>query len=124
MRRRDRTVAAIAILVAGVLGVGVAHAQLPGGLQMPSSVTIPTSLPSKDQLLGQAKQMVSDLTSLKSNTSLPAAQVKKVDELLPRANSLTDELAKPQVETSRLGQLATELTDLQKQVTSLKSLVK
>jgi hypothetical protein len=123
MRRRD-LIAAVASLGAGMLVAGRAGAQLPGGVQVPGSVTIPTSLPSKDQLLAQAKQMVSDLTSLKANPSLPAPQVKKVDELLPRATSLTDELAKPQVETTRLGQLAKDLADLQKQVASLKSLVK
>jgi hypothetical protein len=79
MRRRDR-LAAIAWLVAGLLGAGSAHAQLPGGVQVPGGVGIPTPLPSKDQLLAQAQQMLSELTSLKANTGLPAAQVKKVDE--------------------------------------------
>jgi hypothetical protein len=79
---------------------------MPGGMQMPGGVGIPTSLPSKDQLLTQAKQMLEDLTSLKGNSNLAPAQATKVDELLPRANSLTSELSKPQVETSKLSQLA------------------
>ena len=101
-----------------------APAQIPG-VQVPStgSMAIP-SLPSKTQLLQQAKQMVTDLTSLKSNSSLTASQKGTVDTLLPKATSLSSELEKPQVDTSRLTQLAKELGDLQKQVTSLKGLVK
>ena len=118
-------VATIASLLAGVLmAAGAVHAQLPGGVQIPGSVQIPTSLPSKDQLLAQAKQMLDDLTSLKGSGKLAAEQTKQVDDLLPRANSLTSELSKPQVETSKLAQLSRDLSDLQKQVTSLKSLVK
>jgi polyhydroxyalkanoate synthesis regulator phasin len=119
-------VATIASLLAGLLiGAGTAHAQLPGGMQVPGGVQIPTSLPGKDQLLTQAKQMVEDLTSLKGSGKLAPEQAKKVDDdLLPRANSLTSDLAKPQVETSKLTQYARDLSDLQKQVTSLKSLVK
>ena len=120
MRMRHR-MAAPAALVTALLGAGIpAHAQLPGGVQMPS---LPTTLPGKDQLLGQAKQMVADLTSLKESGKLAADQAKQVDELLPRANTLTSELAKPQVEISKLGQLSQEVTDLQKEVTALKSLV-
>jgi polyhydroxyalkanoate synthesis regulator phasin len=107
------------------VATGAAHAQLPGGMQLPGGVQIPTSLPSKDSLLAQAKQMVEELTSLKGSGKLAPEQAKKVDDdLLPRANSLSSDLAKPQVETSKLTQYARDLSDLQKQLTSLKSLVK
>jgi hypothetical protein len=123
--RMSHRMASIASLLAGLLvAAGVAHGQLPSGMSVPGGVQIPTSLASKDQLLTQAKQLVEDLTSLKGSGKLVPEQTKKVDELLPRANSLTSELAKPQVETSKLTQYAQDLSDLQKQVTSLKSLVK
>jgi len=122
---RHRMATTMASLVAGLLiAAGAAHAPLPGGMQVPGGVPIPTSVPSKDQLLAQSKQLVEELTSLKGSGKLVPDQTKKVDELLPRANSLTTELAKPQVETSKLTQYARDLSDLQKQVTSLKSLVK
>jgi hypothetical protein len=105
-----------------------ALAQLPGGVQVPGTgslpASIPTSLPSKDTLLQQAKGMVSDLTSMKTSGKLDAAQVKQVDTMLPKAQSLTSELEKPQIPTSKLTQLASSMSDLQKQMTTLKSLVK
>jgi len=105
-----------------------ALAQMPGGVQVPGTgslpASIPTSLPSKDTLLQQAKGMVSDLTSMKSSGKLDAAQVKQVDTMLPKAQSLTSELEKPQIPTSKLTQLASSMSDLQKQMTTLKSLVK
>jgi hypothetical protein len=112
MRMSYRVAMTIAPLVAGLLvAARAAHAQLPGGMQVPGGVQIPTSMPSKDQLLAQSKQLVEDLTSLKGSGKLAPDQTKKVDDLLPRANSL-------------LTQYARDLSDLQKQVTSLKSLVK
>ena len=39
-----------------------------------------------------------------------------VDTLLPKATSLTSELEKPQVEAAKLPQLASDVSDLQKQV--------
>jgi hypothetical protein len=105
----------IASLLMGLLvAAGTAHAQLPGGMQVPRGAQIPTSIPSKDSVLAQAKQMVEELTSLKGSGKLAPEQTKKVDELLPRANSLTTELAKPHVETSKLTQYARDLSDLQK----------
>jgi hypothetical protein len=105
-----------------------ALAQMPGGVQVPGTgslpTSIPTSLPSKDTLLQQAKGMVSDLTSMKTSGKLDAAQVKQVDTMLPKAQSLTSELEKPQIPTSKLTQLASSMSDLQKQMTTLKSLVK
>ena len=105
-----------------------ALAQMPGGVQVPGTgslpTSIPTSLPSKDTLLQQAKGMVSDLTSMKSSGKLDVAQAKQVDGMLPKAQSLTSELEKPQIPTSKLTQLASSMSDLQKQMTTLKSLVK
>ena len=60
--------------------------------------------------------MVSDLTSMKSSGKLAPEQTKQVDTLLPKATSLTSELEKPQVEAAKLPQLASDLSDLQKQV--------
>jgi hypothetical protein len=79
---------------------------------------------SKDTLLQQAKGMVSDLTSMKSSGKLDAAQTKQVDGMLPQAQSLTSELEKPQIPTSKLTQLAGSLSDLQKQMATLQGLVK
>jgi len=107
-----------------------ALAQLPGGVQVPGTGSLPTtvpsvpSMPSKDALLQQAKGMVTDLTSMKSSGKLNAAQAVQVDGMLPKAQSLTSELAKPQIPPSKLTQLATSVSDLQQQMTTLKGLVK
>ena len=85
---------------------------------------MPTAMPSKDSLLQQAKGMVSDLTSMKSSGKLASEQTTQVDELLPKARSLTSELEKPQVETGKLPQLASDMSDLQKQVSALKGMLK
>lgn len=98
-------------------------APTPSGAQIPGVGSIPTSL-DKGALLEQAKQLVSELTALKQNPSLSPVDKGKVDSLLPKANSLNTELAKPQVEPSRLTQLAGQLGDLQKQVGSLKAMIK
>ena len=95
-----------------------AQTSLPGGMALPSGGF------SKDALLEQAKSLLSELTSMKSSGKLPADQTKKVDELLPKAQSLNDELSKPQVSTSRLPQLASNLNDLQKQVGALKGFMR
>ena len=110
----------LAALFCAPLGV---VAQIPGTGSLPSG-SIPTSLPSKDSLLQQAKSMVSDLTSLKSSGKLDAAQTKQVDGMLPKAQSLTTELEKPQVPPNKLTQLASQLSDLQKQYPALKGLIK
>ena len=109
----------LAVLVLAPLGV---FAQIPGTGSLPSG--IPTSLPSKDSLLQEAKSMVSDLTSLKGSGKLDAAQTKQVDGMLPKAKSLTTELEKPSVPPNKLTQLASQLSDLQKQYTALKGLLK
>jgi hypothetical protein len=112
-------------VVAGFLVAPVlAPAQLPGGMQMPGGASLPMGGFSKDALLNQAKAMVADLTSMKSSDKLAPEQVTQVDNLLPKATSLTSELEKPQVDAARLPQLATDLSDLQKQVGALKGLMK
>jgi hypothetical protein len=112
----------------GVVGLLVfsvmAFAQLPGGMQMPGGASLPMGGISKDTLLNQAKAMVTDLTAMKSSGKLAPSQITQVDTLLPKAASLTGELEKPQVDSARLPQLASELGDLQKQVGALKGLMK
>ena len=108
-----------ALIVAGLLVVpGAALAQLPGGIQLPMGGF------SKDSLLAQAKEMVADLASMKSSGKLAPEQTKQVDELLPKATSLTSELEKPQVDAGKLPQLASNLSDLQRQVGALKGMLK
>jgi len=112
-------------VVAGLLVAPVlAPAQLPGGMQMPGGMSLPMGGLSKDTLLNQARATVTDLTSMKSSGKLAPEQVTQVDNLLPKATSLTSELEKPQVDAARLPQLATDLSDLQKQVGALKGLMK
>jgi hypothetical protein len=93
----------------------VAYGQIPN---------VGSMLPDKAQLLDQAQRLVGDLTSMKSSGKLGAADTAKVDSLLPKATAVKNELAKPQVEPSRLTQLAGQLGDLQKQAGALKGLVK
>ena len=108
-----------ALIVAGLVVVpGTALAQLPGGIQLPMGGL------SKDSLLAQAKEMLADLVSMKSSGKLAPEQTKQVDDLLPKATSLTSELEKPQVDTGRLPQLASNLSDLQRQVGALKGMLK
>ncbi len=101
----------------------VACAMMPAGAlaQIPG---IGSMIPDKAQLLEQAQKLVADLTAMKSSGKLGAADTAKVDSLLPKATAVNTELAKPQVEATRLPQLATDLSDLQKQVGSLKGLMK
>ena len=104
-------------LLAWTLMVTPAAAQIPGVGSLPTSFD-------KGALLEQAKQLLAELTAMKQNPSLSPADKGKVDSLLPQATSLNTELAKPQVEPSRLTQLAGQVGDLQKQVGSLKGLIK
>jgi hypothetical protein len=103
------------VMVACAVMPTVALAQIPG---------LGSMIPDKAQLLEQAQKLVADLTSMKSSGKLGAADTAKVDALLPKATAVNSELAKPQVETSRLPQLASQLSDLQKQTDSLKGLMK
>jgi hypothetical protein len=126
----QRILVALSMLSIFVVAPFAAHAQMPGGVQVPQvpqvpgTGSVPTAMPSKDSLLQQAKGMVSDLTSMKSSGKLDAAQTKQVDGMLPKAQSLTSELEKPQVPPSKLTQLASSLSDLQKQLATLKGLIK
>jgi hypothetical protein len=114
-----------ALILAGLLTtVTAAQAQLPGGMSMPGVGSLPTGGFSKASLLQQAQELLSDLTSMKSAGTLAPAQAKEVDGLLPKAESLKGELEKPQVEPMRLPQLATDLSDLQKQASMLKGFMK
>ena len=120
MRYRLMIGTAVAALVIGPVG---AHAQIPGMGAVPGMGSLTGGF-SKDSLLAQAKEMVSDLVSMKSSGKLAPEQGKQVDTLLPKATSLTSELEKPQVEAAKLPQLASDVSDLQKQVGVLKSFMK
>ena len=121
--RRGMIVSA-SILAGLLMALSGAQAQLPGGMPSAGGMALPTGSFSKDSLLKQAKELVSDLTSMKSNGSLAPAQAKQAGDLLPKAQSLTGELEKPQVEAARLPQLASDLSALQKQVSVLKGFMK
>jgi len=114
-------IGAAGLLVGLLLFSGPAAAQL-GGMQLPGG--LPTGGFSKDALLQQAKALLGDLTSMKDSGKLGQDQVRQVDDLLPKARSLNDELEKPQVDAARLPQLASNLGDLQKQVGVLKGFMK
>jgi hypothetical protein len=110
----------VAVLLIGPVGV---VAQIPGMVAGPGGGSLLGGF-SKDALLTQAKEMVSDLVSMKSSGKLAPEQSKQVDTLLPKATSLTSELEKPQVDAAKLPQLASDLGDMQKQVGVLKSFMK
>ncbi len=121
---RHRMIISASILTGLLMASTGAEAQLPGGMQTPGGMSLPTGGFSKDSLLKQAQELVSDLTSMKSNSKLAPAQAKQADDLLPKAQSLTGELEKPKVEAARLPQLAANLSTLQKQVSVLKGFMK
>jgi hypothetical protein len=121
MRRR---VIGAWVLTGLFMTTGAALAQLPGGVQIPGVGSLPTGGLSKDALLKQAKEMLGELTSMKSSGKLAPEQAKQADDLLAKTQSLTGEVEKPQVDAGRLPQLASDLSDLQKQLTVLKGAVK
>jgi len=96
---------------------------VPSAPSMPSAPSVP-AVPSKDALLQQATGMVSDLNALKSSGKLAPPQVPQVAPPPPQAPAVTSGLQQPQVPSSKLVEYATQLKDLQQQVTALKSLVK
>jgi hypothetical protein len=110
----------VGVLAASVLAPEPVLAQI-GGVQIPGASSM---IPDKAQLLEQAKKLVADLTAMKQDPKLTPADKGKVDTLLPQATAVNTELAKPQVEPSRLTQLAGQLGDLQKQAGALKGLVR
>jgi hypothetical protein len=113
--RRMSAMVMVMVACAMMPAVTLAQMQIPG---------IGSMLPDKSQLLEQAQKLVTELTSMKSGGKLGAADTAKVDSLLPKATALNTELAKPEVEPSRLTQLAGQLGDLQKQVGALKGVMK
>ena len=114
----------LAALLGALAVPGSTYGQLPGGVTIPGGVSLPTGGLSKDGLLTQARQLVSELTSLKGSGKLQPDQAQQVDELLPKANSLTGELGQSQVDATKLPKLASDLSDLQKQLGMLKGLMK
>ena len=129
---RQRILIGACILSLLLLPVFTAVAQMPGGVQIPGTGSVPgmpsapamPTVPSKDSLLQQAQGMVTDLKALKSSGKLAPAQVQQVDGMLPKATEVTSGLQQPQVPSSKLVEYATQLKDLQQQLTALKSLVK
>jgi len=103
------------IACAMTISPALAQMQVPG---------VSSMLPDKTMLLEQGKKLVADLTSMKSSGKLDAADTQKVDSMLPKANALNTELAKPQLEPSKLTQLAGQLGDLQKQAGALQGKMK
>jgi hypothetical protein len=108
-----------AVLLTATLIPATVGAQIPGVGSLPSSM-----IPDKAALLEQAKKLLADLTAMKQDPKLPAADKSKVDTLIPKATAVNTELAKPQVEPSRLTQLAGQLGDLQKQAAALKGMAR
>ncbi|HYB44269.1 MAG TPA: hypothetical protein VEL75_21020 [Candidatus Methylomirabilis sp.] len=120
MTRRMAFAVAIAAVLLLVPPAVFAQISLPGT----GGSSLPVGGLSKDSLLSEAKNMVSELTSMKSSGKLAPDQAKQVDDLLPKAQSLTSELQKPQVSPTELPKLASNLSDLQKQVGALKGAIK
>jgi len=115
MNVNGRVVAMVCVIIVSAIMPAVTLAQM----QVPGI----GSMMDKTQLLEQAQKLVTDLTSMKNSGKLGAADSAKVDSLLPKATAVNNELAKPQVEPSRLAQLAGQLGDLQKQAGALKGVM-
>ena len=115
LNRRMAVMGWVMVACAMTPAVTLAQIQIPG---------VGSLLPGKARLLEEAQKLVAELTSMKSSGKLGAADTAKVDSLLPKATAVNTELAKPQVEPSRLAQLSGQLGDLQKQVGTLKGVMK
>ena len=111
----------MAVMVCVMAACAMVPAVTLAQMQIPS---VGSMLPDKAQLLEQAQKLVADLTSMKSSGKLGTADTAKVDSLLPKATAVNTELAKPQVEPSRLTQFAGQLGDLQKEAGALKGMMK
>jgi len=111
----------VKILVLALIAGAMMTAPVLAQMQVPG---VSSMLPDKTMLLEQGKKLVADLTSMKSSGKLDAADTQKVDSMLPKANALNTELAKPQVEPSKLTKLAGQLGDLQKQAGALQGKMK
>jgi hypothetical protein len=116
-----RAIRGVAVVVWAVLAGATMPSAVPAQIKMPN---VGSMLPDKTALLEQGKKLVADLTSMKSSGKLSAADSAKVDTLIPKANAVNTELAKPEVEPSKLTQLAGQLGDLQKQAGALKGAMK
>ena len=86
MRYRLMIGTAVAALVIGPV---VVQAQIPGVGAVPGMGSLTGGF-SKDSLLAQAKEMVSDLVSMKSSGKLAAEQTKQVDTLLSEGDVLDE----------------------------------
>ena len=111
MRIRQTVLACV--LAMNALSPAALYAQIPASL-----------IPDKTMLLEQAKKLVAELTAMKQDPKLAPSDRDKAGALLPQANAVSSELAKPQAEPGRLAQLAGQLGDLQKQVGALKGVVR
>ena len=101
-------------------------AQTPRGAPVPGAAQLSApQLPPRARLAAQARRAMLDLASIKSSgTPLPSDEEGKLDTLLLKAAALNTELENPQIEASKLSELADELSDLQKEVRALKALVR
>ena len=113
------------VLLGCLLAPAFVCAQTPKSAQAPGSGQLsPAQVPSRAQLATQVKRAVMDLAAMKnSGKVLPSDEEAKLGALLLRAAELTGDLEKPQIEASELSQLASEVSDLQKEVGALKMLV-
>src|SRR5262249_31113165 len=110
MKKLWSTAFAAALSAATLTAVSV-HAQLPG---------VSSLIPDKATLHEQAKKLLAELTKIKKDPKVSRAEKSKGDNLTPQPTAVNTELAKPQVEPSKLTKLAAQLGDLQKQVAAIK----
>jgi hypothetical protein len=110
-----------ALVLAGLCLAPAPSAAQPAGATAPGAgLWMAQALTPRDQLLKQAQQMVADLTTMKSSGTLGEEQAAEVDELLPLATALSNELEKPQTDAASLRELSGDLAEMQKQVSALK----
>jgi len=110
MKKLWSTAFAAALIAVTLTAVSV-RAQIPG---------VSSLIPDKAALLEQGKKLLAELMEMKQDPKVSAADKSKVDKLIPQATAVNTELAKPQVEPSKLTKLAGQLGDLQKQVAAIK----
>jgi hypothetical protein len=102
----------------------VVEAQRPAAPASGGRPSASPALAQRDQLLHQARQLVDELTALKNGGTLGAEQAAEVDDLLPQATSLSNELENAQADAASLRELSGDLTEIQKQVSALKRLAR
>jgi uncharacterized protein involved in exopolysaccharide biosynthesis len=92
-----------------------------GCLLAPAAVGAETATPPRGYLVRQANRVVMELTSIKSSGRVLASDDEaRLEALLERGAVLTANLARPEIEDSRLAELAGELSDLQREVKALR----